>query len=292
MFGKVTGSISEPVGCEGATSEIIVGRISDGGIIEIFVNGQGLGLSHPYGDGVVNILLSMGIEMIPLDANGNVLTIESLAINDLAERAHFINHTNQYKQIQIVLGDASQVKNNYTPENQSFNYDLVTQITTFCLAPANSILCTPDYIEFKSKATDIDSSQTYALTVEVLDANGDTIYPKTTSAVEGNMADSARDLSYVLYQILKNEQTSDGADLLVTSSGTLNPEGAYFQAVNGHIQGGTSQPSHPVQLNIYRSENLMGANVDLFSFLETVDGEIFEDVIEVRSCGAQQFNGI
>ena len=113
-----------------------MGRISDHGIIEIFVNGQGLGLSRPYRYGTVNTLLGMGIEMIPLDANGNVLTVESLLINDLAERAHFINHTNQYKQIQIVLGDASQVENNYTPENQSFNYDLATQITTFCLAPA------------------------------------------------------------------------------------------------------------------------------------------------------------
>ena len=139
MSGKVTSSVSEPIGCEGATSEIIVGRISDGGIIEIFVNGQGLGLSHPYREGAASALLGMGIEMIPLDANGNVLTIESLVINDLAERAHFINHTNQYKQIQIVLGDASQVKNNYTPANQSFNYDSATQITTFCLAPATTL---------------------------------------------------------------------------------------------------------------------------------------------------------
>ncbi|WP_448761476.1 hypothetical protein [Acinetobacter tandoii] len=137
MLGKVGGGGGDVViGCEGATSEIIVGRISDSGIIEIFVNGQGLGLSHPYRDGTVNTLLGMGIEMIPLDANGNVLTIEGLVINDLADRAHFINHTNQYKQIQIVLGDASQIKNNYTQENQSFNYDSSTQITTFCLAPA------------------------------------------------------------------------------------------------------------------------------------------------------------
>lgn len=128
--------MSEPISCAGATSEIIVGIISDSGIINIEVNHQSLGFSHPYRDGVVNTLSDLGIEMIPMDENNNVLTFEGLLINDQASRAHFINHTNEYKRIRIELGDASKVRTNYTPENDSFDFNTETNITTFCLAPA------------------------------------------------------------------------------------------------------------------------------------------------------------
>lgn len=138
MLGKV-GDVSEPepIGCEGSTSEITVGLITGSGILGFSVNDESLGFSRPFRDGIPAIMATHGISMIALDENNNIVTQENSPDFSRSARAHFVNNSNEYKRIQIEIGDASQVKTNYTPANASFNFDTVTQITTFCLAPAN-----------------------------------------------------------------------------------------------------------------------------------------------------------
>ncbi|MPW44731.1 hypothetical protein [Acinetobacter guerrae] len=277
---------------------------------EITVNGNSLNFNGSSGGepqppliscaGATDTVETGGIWVNPtMEVNGifydYIDSIESiLDFNDHGIETHwtFKNISDEFLRVKI-SGSVHENDQGWAMNtNPTLDVDWDSGVLTFCLAPAANISCTPDYIAFDSIETGIDSSKTYALTLEFVGPNGVVIYPKTTSVVEGNTGDASRDLSYALYQILWNKQVNNGVFLIVSSSGTQNPEGAYFQSFGGHIAGGSSSSVYPVTLNIYPSENLMGANADLFRFLVTTDGETFEDIIAVQSCGAQYFPGI
>ena len=129
----------QPIGCEGAIDRIMVGEITDGGVIEVYVDDVRVadGSFFMFGlDGIAPALADFDIEVTPYDGLGNEITVEDVPGSyDSVKRALFKNLSDVYKKILIELVDANPIDTNYTPENATFNYNPYTDTTTFCLAP-------------------------------------------------------------------------------------------------------------------------------------------------------------
>ncbi|MDV4263317.1 hypothetical protein ACG9XY_12380 [Acinetobacter seifertii] len=136
MLGKVSGTIGTiPIGCEGATSSLKARYMTDGGVYEIYVNGEKYPKNSLFRSGeFINYLSSnFNVELKPLDSNGNVVIPSGIYYNNV-EIGEFINHSSDYVQIQISTIDASsisQILNN----NPSAEWNESTQSLSFCLAP-------------------------------------------------------------------------------------------------------------------------------------------------------------
>ena len=129
----------QEIGCEGAIYRIMVGAITDGGLISVYVDDVLVGDEGNFMfrlDGIAPALADFDIEVTPYDVSGNEITVENVPGRYYrVERALFKNLSGVYKRIRIETLDADPVNTNYTPENATF--DWVTRITTFCLAPAD-----------------------------------------------------------------------------------------------------------------------------------------------------------
>lgn len=129
---------SDILGCEGAVDHITVGTITDGGIINVYLNDQWLNTENIFffrNGGASDLLRQAGIQVTPLTSTGLPATDSGEGRYYDAERARLVNTTPDYKKIRIELIDASSVDQNFTPENGSFEYNPQTNVTTFCLAP-------------------------------------------------------------------------------------------------------------------------------------------------------------
>ncbi|MFA2969782.1 hypothetical protein KWE21_04080 [Acinetobacter pittii] len=137
MLGKVSGTVggSIPIGCEGSTSSLKAGYMTDGGVYEIYVNGEKYPKNGLFRSGeFINYLSSnFNVELKPLDNNGNVVAPDGAYYNNV-EVGEFINHSSDYVQIQIKTIDASAI-NNILNDNPSAEWDESTQSLSFCLAP-------------------------------------------------------------------------------------------------------------------------------------------------------------
>ena len=131
---------SQPIGCDGAIDRILVGAITDGGLISVYVDDVLVGDEGNFMfrlDGIAPALADFDIEVTPYDESGNEITVENVPGRYYSvERALFKNLSGVYKKIRIETVDADSVNTNYTPENATFDYDSTTASTTFCLAPA------------------------------------------------------------------------------------------------------------------------------------------------------------
>lgn len=133
------GDVLIPIGCAGAIDSILIGSIADGGYISVYVND--VRVEVPSGfmfrpSGIAKALLNYDVVVTPFDDEGNKIMVESEPDRFYSvARAKFKNLSDMYKRIRIEIEDANTVEENFTPENESFNFDLATQITTFCLAP-------------------------------------------------------------------------------------------------------------------------------------------------------------
>ncbi len=128
----------QPIGCEGATDYIIVGRITDGGITKFYVDDVLVDSESPFmfrSDGQAVVMDALGIDCIALDSNGNLCEENEPGRYYAVERVEFRNRTSTPKRIRIEPTDADLVDTNYTPENATFDYDSTTYTTTFCLLP-------------------------------------------------------------------------------------------------------------------------------------------------------------
>jgi|GEM_PF-4429471 len=132
---------SDILGCEGAVDHITVGTITDGGIINVYLNDQWLNAENVFffrNGGASDLLRQAGIQVTPLTSTGLPATDSGEGHYYDAERARLVNTTTDYKRIRIELLDANSVDDNFTPENGSFEFNPETNITTFCLSPKSS----------------------------------------------------------------------------------------------------------------------------------------------------------
>lgn len=129
--------VAIPIGCAGSTPQIIIGPMEDytGNVMNISVNDVDLGW-HPPGQ-FQELLLPYGISMIPYN-DSNDLAIRDGEGKLQVTRAYFVNTGSEYKRVRIGMNDVPPPSTNHTPENATLGYDVQTQWTTFCLAPASS----------------------------------------------------------------------------------------------------------------------------------------------------------
>lgn len=119
---------------------MMVGPITDGGIIEIYVNDIRVDVSAGFmfrPNGIAQALSAFDISATPFDEMGNEIIEESEPSRYYnVARVDFQNLSSVYKRIRIVIIDANPVDTSFTPNNESFLFDEETNITTFCLSPA------------------------------------------------------------------------------------------------------------------------------------------------------------
>lgn len=120
-------------------NHITIGSITDGGIINVYLNDQWLNANDIFffrNGGASDLLRQAGIEVTPLTSSGELATDSGGGRYYDADRASIVNTTSVQQNIRIVLLDANSVDRNYTLENQSFRFDPQTSETTFTLSPA------------------------------------------------------------------------------------------------------------------------------------------------------------
>lgn len=129
--------VAVPIGCAGSTPQIIIGPMEDytGNVMNISVNDVDLGWHPP--SQFKELLPPYGISMVPYN-DSNDLAIRNGEGKLQVTRAYFVNTGNEYKRVRIGMNDVPPPSTNHTPENATLGYDVQTQWTTFCLAPASS----------------------------------------------------------------------------------------------------------------------------------------------------------
>ena len=129
----------QEISCEGAIDRIMVSSITDGSSLEVYVNDVLVEADGYYMfrvNGIAAALADFDIEVTPYDSLGNEITVEDVPGRYFhVERVSFRNLSSVNKRIRIEPFDANPIDTNYTPENATFDYDLDTRITTFCLSP-------------------------------------------------------------------------------------------------------------------------------------------------------------
>ena len=129
------------LGCEGAVDHIVIGTITDGDVIRVFLNDQLLDAQNKFffrNGGASDLLRQAGIQVTPLTSSGLPATDSGDGRYYDAEQSRLLNTTPSYQKIRIEMVDANPVDQNFTPENSSFEYNPEANITTFCLSPASS----------------------------------------------------------------------------------------------------------------------------------------------------------
>lgn len=140
--GTGGGGGGSPFSCDGAIDRIMVGAITDGGLIDVYVDDVLVVAESGFMfrlDGIAPALADFDIDVKPYDALGNEITVENVPGSYYSvDRVLFKNLSDVYKRIRIETIDANSVATNYTPENAAFDYDWDTVSTTFCLAPIDT----------------------------------------------------------------------------------------------------------------------------------------------------------
>jgi hypothetical protein len=145
--------IEIPLGCEGSVDHITVGVITDGGLIEVYLNDVLLEVETNFFfriGGAAEKLRMHGIDVTALTAQGLPALDHGGGRYYEAEQAAFSNTTSNYQKIRIKTIDANAVDQNHTPENESFDSESEPNTTTFCLAPqSGGISCAGATNSFK-----------------------------------------------------------------------------------------------------------------------------------------------
>ncbi|WP_109441891.1 hypothetical protein [Acinetobacter haemolyticus] len=134
-----------PIGCEGAVSYIEIGTITDGGIIDVYLNDEIVPVDSNFFfrvGGASEKLRQVGINSIALNEDGTPATDYGNGDYYDVYRARLINLTDDYQKIRIEALDANPVDINFTPENESFFYvdSDFESFATFCLAPTSNFI--------------------------------------------------------------------------------------------------------------------------------------------------------
>ena len=138
FLGKKTSDVV--LGCEGATSQITLGMMTNGGMYEVYVNEQlienstGLFEGRSDYDSIATILArDHNIQLTGLTADLSVSTDPYK--NDI-EIGRFKNLGSDYVKIGIKIMDANPITSQYPPLNPTFPGFSENYPVSFCLAPA------------------------------------------------------------------------------------------------------------------------------------------------------------